>query len=105
MAITVSHALLEDIKLHLGITWDSPGTDSRVTEAISSGMAYITEKLKSPVDFSSAGEARSLLFEYARYHYNGAVDVFENNFHSRIIALINARKVMQYAQSALSCDE
>lgn len=104
MADTEKLQLLSDVKLHLGITWSDSGTDSNVENAISSGKSYLDDKLGGPADYMSAGEPRTLLFEYVRYFINGALDVFEANYRHRLIAMQNKGKVRQYAQSTVSAE-
>ncbi len=105
MTDTQKLQLLSDVKLHLGITWSDSGTDSNVENAISSGKAYLDDKFGTPADYLSAGEPRTLLFEYVRYFINGALDVFEANYLHRLNAMQNKRKVMQYAQNPVSSEE
>ena len=44
--------------------------------------------------------ARTLLMEYVRYARDEALDVFENNYTSMILDLMNERMVNAYVESA-----
>ena len=87
--------LLADIKNYLGITWDDENTDRRVTNLAGAGMAYIGGKLGAEADFLEDGFPRTLLFEYVRYARDAALDVFENNYASMILAMQHERRVYQ----------
>lgn len=103
-AAEVSAELLEDVKNYLDITWTDDATDRKTKNFIRSGMAYLNDKLGEAADYTSDGDPRTLLFEYVRYVRDGALDVFENNYMSLILAMQNGRKVKQYAakEAALS---
>lgn len=96
-------ALLAAVKNYLQITWTDEETDNRLTTLIAAGAAYIDNLLNDTGDYSEAGFARTLLFEYVRYGRDGALDVFENNYRSMILAMQHERMVNVYdAQSAVS---
>lgn len=103
-AADIPAELLEDVKNYLDITWADKAADRKIQNFIRSGMAYLNEKLGKAADYTSDGFPRTLLFEYVRYIRDGALDVFENNYLSLILAMQNDRKVKQYAaaQNALS---
>jgi len=103
-AAEIPAELLEDVKNYLDITWADEATDRKTRNFIRSGMAYLNDKLGEAADYASDGTPRTLLFEYARYARDGALDVFENNYMSLILAMQNGRKVKQYAakENALS---
>lgn len=105
MAVNVSSELLADVKNHLNITWNDTATDSKITNLINMGIAYIDDKCGEPSDYESDGHPRTLLFEYVRYARDGAMDVFEDNYLSLINAMINNRKVDAYAKTSVSCDK
>ena len=89
--------LLPYVKTQLGVTWDDKATDERYKQLIADAMAYIDGKLGAPGDYRSPGGARELVKEYVRYARDAALDVFENNYTARILALQNDRKVTAYA--------
>ena len=101
----VDDELLSDVKNHLNITWTDESTDRKVLNLIGMGIAYLDDKLGEPADYTADGYPRTLLFEYVRYARDGALDVFENNYLSQIMAMINNKKVIDYAnsQNAVSC--
>lgn len=90
--------LLADARLRLDITWDDPDTDKKVLGWIDDGVAYLNSKLGAAGDYLSPGLPRTLLFEYARYARDAALDVFENNYQSMILGMQNDRKVSAYEQ-------
>lgn len=98
---TVSDALFEDVKTYLDITWTDEALDRKIRGLVSSGQAYLTSKLGGFTDFESAGYPRTLLMEYVRYARDGALDVFENNYKSMILAMQNQRAVDIYAENAI----
>ena len=94
--------LLDDIKVYLQITWDDNVTDQRVTGFIEDGMAYLDDKLGKAGDYTSPGYPRTLLKEYCRYARDAALDVFENNYQSQILARQGNRGVMNLVESGTS---
>lgn len=100
-AATTAAALLPMIKAYLQITWEDDATDSRVTGLIEDGIVYIDRLLGEAGDYSTPGQARTLLKEYVRYARDEALDVFENNYIHLINELQNDKRVSDYAvQSA-----
>lgn len=98
-------ALLEDVKVFLGVTWSDNFTDNRLTMLIEAGAAYLNQKNGETADYTASGLPRSLLFEYVRYARDGALDVFENNYRSMILAMGHERMVNQNAtQSAAQAE-
>ncbi|MBR2582378.1 MAG: hypothetical protein IKO83_01575 [Oscillospiraceae bacterium] len=91
------NALLEDVRNRLDITWEDQDTDRKVLGWIEDGVAYLNDKLGEPGDYTVPGFPRTLLFEYVRYARDAALDVFENNYRSLILAMQNDRKVGAYA--------
>ena len=91
--------LLSDVKNYLDITWDDDATDRKVRGIIAAGMVYVDNKLGEAGDYETDGFPRTLLMEYARYARDSALDVFENNYQSMILAMQNDRKVSAYVES------
>ena len=100
--VTISDALFSDIKAELGITWQDEVTERKVRNYIRSGMTYLNGKLGEPADYEADGYPRTLLFEFVRYARDNALDVFEENYRSMILAMQNQRKVALYAEETLS---
>lgn len=96
MSVEVSPELLADVKTVLNVTWSDPGTDNRLTILTQNGMVYLNDKLGVPADYSQPGYPRALLFEYVRYARDEALDVFENNYRSLILAMQNERLVNNF---------
>ena len=92
--------LLDDVKNNLDITWSDEATDKKISGLIASGMAYLDGKLGEETDYTMDGNHRTLLMEFVRYARDGALDVFENNYLSLLLAAQNARAVKQYAQKS-----
>lgn len=92
-----AYTLLEDIKNYLNITWSDERTDAKLRVMINSGQAYINSKYGEPANYEFDGLPRTLLFEYVRYMRDEALDVFENNYTSMILAMQTQKAVRDYA--------
>ena len=92
--------LLEDIKNYLNITWDDQATDRKISDLIKNGIAYLDLKRGAPANYAEAGLPRTLLFDYVRYARDEALDVYENNYLSLIVAMRNESLVKSYVASA-----
>ena len=88
--------LLETVKNYLNITWNDDATDSKMRGIIASGMMYLNGKAGAEMDYEADGTARTLLFEYARYMRDEALDVFENNYLPMILDMRHERMVKAY---------
>lgn len=97
MAGAVSAALLSAVKLWCNITWSDEATDTKVSDLIASGEAYIDGKLGAAGDYDTPGEPLTLLKEYVRYGLSDALDVFEANYLNRLLAMQHERRVAEYA--------
>lgn len=100
----ISDALYLDIKATLDITWDDEALDRKIRSFVRSGITYLNGKLGAEADYEADGYPRTLLFEYVRYARDGALDVFENNYMSMILAMQNQRAVREYAENAISTE-
>ena len=98
-------AILPEVKNYLNITWQDDDTDQRIADMIAGAAAYLDLKLGQPGDYLTPGLPRTLLFERVRYQRDGALDVFENNYLSLILAAQHERLVEQYAQDTIQTDE
>ena len=87
--------LVEDVKVYLGITWQDDSTDRRTGRLTGARLACTDSKYGGEADYDSDGLPRSLLFEYVRYARDSALDVFENNYTSMILAMQHERRVYQ----------
>ena len=93
--------LLADVKNYLNITWDDDATDSKIRGLIGAAMAYLDGKGGPYLDYEDDGLPRTLMMEYVRYARDEALDVFENNYMSMILAMQNERAVAAYVESSL----
>lgn len=93
----MSAELLKAVKLWCNITWSDEATDTKVSDLIASGEAYIDGKLGAAGDYDTPGEPLTLLKEYVRYGLSDALDVFEANYLNRLLAMQHERRVAQYA--------
>lgn len=92
-------ALLPGVKNYLDITWADEATDAKVWDMARAGMAYLDSKAGRQMDYNLPGFARSLLMDYVRYMRDGALDIFETNYLSLILAMQNEVAVNRDAQS------
>ena len=92
--------LLADVKNHCDITWMDEATDRKICELISQGSVYINGKYGADANYTEPGLPRTLLMEYVRYARDSALDVFENNYLSMILAMQHERQVEAYVESA-----
>lgn len=105
-AFDVDYVLLQDVERELDISWRDCDTDAKIRALIKNSMMYLRDKLGDDIDFSEPGYPRELLVERVRYARDGALDVFENNYRSELLAAQNNRKVKSYAASlTISSDE
>ena len=102
---TISHSLLTDVKAYLGITWNDTVTDNRIRGFIASSMVYLDGKLGAAADYEVDGAPRELLMERVRYARDSALDVFENNYMSQIVAMQNDKKVSDYVANAKQTEQ
>lgn len=100
--VVIDDALFLDIKADLDITWEDAATNRKVKSYIAHGMSFIDDKLGKQGDYSVEGYPRTLLFEYVRYARDKALDVFEINYKSMILAMQNNRKVGAYVAETIS---
>lgn len=77
--------MLESVKKYLRITWKSEDDD--IERMIERGKSQIERLTGTSIDFEEDLVAQDLLFDYCRYSYNNALEYFEDNFKSQILAL------------------
>lgn len=92
------------MKNFLDITWEDPDTDKKAAGWTRAGITYLNGKAGEELEYPFGGDDWTLLMEYARYARDAALDVFENNYRSLILALQNNRKIerMNDEESAVS---
>ncbi len=91
--------LLADVKNYLNITWNDSATDDKIRGLIAAASVYLDGKGGVGQDYDADGLPRTLLLEYVRYASSAALDVFENNYLSLILAMQNERLVSEYVES------
>lgn len=92
--MAIDQTVFSEIKAYLNITWEDAATDTKVTGIIEDGMAYLDDKAGGAQNYANPGKARSLLKDYCRYARDGALDVFETNYLSLIMAMRDETVVM-----------
>lgn len=85
--MALPEGLLEAAKIDLDITWDDDATDAKLSGILERGIVYLDRIAGAAQDYTVEGDARGLLFDYARYARSGATDVFERNYQSALLAL------------------
>lgn len=101
----IDSQLICELKAYVGITWNDDVTDYKFQNIVASSMVYLQEKLGEDTDFNEQTAARELLFERVRYAWASALDVFENNYLSLILAMQNEKKVRDYVEKAKQAEE
>lgn len=101
----VSAQLLADVENYLNITWQDEATDLKIGGLIAAASVYLDGKGGGAQDYDADGLPRTLLFEYVRYARDEALDVFENNYTSLILAMQNEGKVSRYVASTQSTEQ
>ena len=85
----ISNELLEEVKDNLFVTWSE--NDNQIKIIILKSMNYLQSKVSQTLtieDFSSYETEHTLLIERCRYDWNNALDEFEKNYASEILAFI-----------------
>lgn len=91
--------LLLDVEAYCDVTWHDDATDDKYRSIIAGGMIYVNDKYGEEADFEVDGYPRSLLFDYCRYARDSALDVFENNYQSMILAMQTNKELKRYVES------
>lgn len=81
-------------------------TKSKIKLIIANGKQHLRDynPLLTEDDFEQSTRARSLLFDYCRYAYSNATEMFDYNFESEILKLRQEYEVKEY-QRRLFYDE
>lgn len=90
--------LLDDIKLILDITADITSEDEKLKIIIEDGKQHLKSfnPLLTDSDFESATRARYLLFNFCRYAYSNAAEMFDINYKSELLTLRQEYEVAEY---------
>lgn len=81
------NGLLNAAKNYLDITWQDADTDTKLTGILERGIAYLNRIAGVEQDYTAEGDAKALLFDYARYVRSNALDEFLTNYLSELLAL------------------
>ncbi|HEM3612120.1 TPA: phage head-tail connector protein [Streptococcus suis] len=84
MSEELSIELLDPIKLHLRVTWDSQ--DSEIKEYIEEGIAYING-ICGESNYSVSGLPTILLKAYCRRSWAGNISTFEEDYRRQLLRL------------------
>lgn len=79
--------MLEELKKVLRITWEDEDEEEELNRLLSTGQAKINLIVGVELDYKNNFIAKDLLFNYCRYAYNNAVEMFEENFRGDILKL------------------
>lgn len=73
-------------------------TKLKIELIIANGKQHLRDynPLLTDEDFERPTRARSLLFDYCRYAYSNAVEMFDHNFESEILKLRQEYEVKSY---------
>ena len=81
------NGLLNAAKNYLDITWEDADTDTKLTGILERGIAYLNRIAGVEQDYTVEGDAKALLFDYARYVRSNALDEFLTNYLPELLAL------------------
>lgn len=93
--------MLAELRNELSITWTDADLDTKLSGFIAKGMAYLDDKTCYEQDYMIEGEAKSLLFDYARYARVGALKSFWEDYHHEILSLKAAGDMAAYETNLL----
>lgn len=93
-------ALRDDAANYLDITWDDEAATKKLEGILRRGMAWINDKAGADLDYTDEDTPRALLFDYARYARAAALDEFEGNYKSDLVALNTKYRVKEWAANA-----
>lgn len=84
----VTSELLKDTKDKLYVSWSD--NDEQIKKIILRASKYIQSKITQELSFTPYSEEYELMLERCRYDWNNALDEFEKNYSSEILALIQS---------------
>lgn len=85
--MALPEGLLEAAKNNLSITWTDPDTDTNLTGILERGIVYLDRIAGAAQVYTVEGDARALLFDYARYARSDALSEFAKNYLHELLAL------------------
>lgn len=92
--------LLAEVKDNLFVTWSE--NDNQIKIIILKSMNYLQSKVSKALTievFSGYDIEHTLLIERCRYDWNNALDEFEKNFASEILAFIQKFALMDWQEN------
>ena len=92
--------LLDAAKNYLDITWVDTTNDIKLAGILERGIKYLDRIAGAEQDYAIEGDARSLLFDYARYVRSGALDEFAGNYLHELLALQMSTEVADDTESS-----
>lgn len=84
----VTSELLKDTKDKLYVSWSD--NDEQIKKIILRASKYIQSKITQELSFTPDSEEYELMLERCRYDWNNALDEFEKNYSSEILAFIQS---------------
>lgn len=84
----VTSELLKDTKDKMYVSWSD--NDEQIKKIILRASKYIQSKITQELSFTPDSEEYELMLERCRYDWNNALDEFEKNYSSEILALIQS---------------
>ncbi|EOT42604.1 hypothetical protein ACVN9X_03160 [Enterococcus dispar] len=96
----ISDNLLEEVKDNLFVTWKD--NDDQIKIIILKSMNYLQSKVSQKLTievFSGYDIEHTLLIERCRYDWNNALNEFEKNFASEILAYIQKYALMDWEEN------
>ena len=87
-ASEITPEMLTDAKDKLYISWDE--NDEQVRRIILRACKYVQSKVSQELTFAPDSDEYELMLERCRYDWNNALDEFETNYSSEILAFIQS---------------
>lgn len=90
--------LIDNVKIMLDITAGNMSEDEKINLIIEDGKQHLRSFYPTLTDddFEKPSRARYLLFNYCRYAYSNAAEMFDANYAAEIIALRQEYEVSAY---------
>jgi hypothetical protein len=89
--------LLSAARNELDITWEDATGDVKLAGHLARGMRHLNGIAGAELDYDAEDEPRSLLFGYCRYARSNALEDFDKNYSSELLALHIKTGVAEYA--------
>ncbi len=101
MGNVVTAELLADARNYLDITWQDDDTDKKLTGILARGMAFLDRAAGAQLDYTAEDMPRALLFDYARYARENAL----NDFTEHYLTELNSLRVYTEGEAAAEVDD